>query len=509
MILTSHDSQASDLGGDMGRVQTSRNIRPAIRIDTVYSSSPVPRRTGRKQPRGDQQSLHAFEGRPDGNAWFGKPMRGQVPFKPPRSKKSKRNQDLDISMFDNDTVPRGFTSKNNTDIRNFLGRAKGNLQQNTPGSTQDLSAVEPRIMARFLRSSGGADSQVNSRVESIQSANPTYESRALPVKPLSESRRVRNLPQYASNAAESLDFRDQLRTYAEREAPQHPRARASSLDSTAVFAPSDGALQRPDYPDKTRLQTGRSRTTDLEMNTMFAAYSDAPNAPTNHPPPVKPPRVQPAHETVAKSVPKRRRTTEGVQRTKSSRLPLEQIPQGYRLQNLFLLITLDLSQITRSMRKLNMRCNSPKWTSVAESSSSDALNMKMTDDTLQSWVVRLDGMLDHFNSQLDRDAAHTTLERSIVKAFHERQIDDDVETNAMLCMSDEIVQPGLEDCMNGLDQLREWAREASPSKDVVQHNSSTTALPQMTNPVVLAGENEIVDEFGGEDFDDEKMLIDF
>ena len=112
-------------------------------------------------------------------------------------------------------------------------------------------------------------------------------------------------------------------------------------------------------------------------------------------------------------------------------------------------------------------------------------------------------MLEHFDTQLDNEALMLTLERGIAAALGERQIErDDGLASSSGVQRDEVVQPEGHECMDAMDQIREWAMKVSPEGE----GGGASPVLQGIKPVIQEGKGYVGDEYGGEDLDDEMLM---
>lgn len=155
-----------------------------------------------------------------------------------------------------------------------------------------------------------------------------------------------------------------------------------------------------------------------------------------------------------------------------------------------------------------MQSNSLEWGQPIAAFSPKAFNMEISDHTLRTWVSRLDSMLEKFDTQFDNNAVLMTLERGIKKALNGRQADKGENKSVLAKQANCIAKPDLEGCMGGLDQLRVWAKAAKPSKEVRQPEILANQLPPNIDLSPMECMEDSLDEFGGEDFDDEEILMD-
>lgn len=471
-----------------GSYLTTHGTKDTASSTIIPSSSPVSRHVDRKKQLDQgQHLLDAHEGRSEGNGWFGRPMNVPVLSRTTGSRKSDRLQQYDASVSDFDRPPLPSTSRNNTDIRSFLRPRRNHL----PGSTSLKPTMKPSSAANIndpLQSIGPMYGSLNFHY------NGSIPAESAPISGESSTRkrsRTRN-QKGLTNDQESIRSVGQPYTSYNDKPPLRSWVRASSTCSEAMPA----------------TERVRTRTTDLEIDNMFAAYSDPTKVPREPRLPLRAPIQQPV-ETMTEGPPlKRRRTTDKAQRTRSSHLPLEHIPQGYELHRASLPLAIGTTEIVKAMWKIDMQSNSLEWGQPIAAFSPKAFNMEISDHTLRTWVSRLDSMLEKFDTQFDNNAVLMTLERGIKKALNGRQADKGENKSVLAKQANCIAKPDLEGCMGGLDQLRVWAKAAKPSKEVRQPEILANQLPPNIDLSPMECMEDSLDEFGGEDFDDEEILMD-
>jgi hypothetical protein len=406
-------------------------------------------------------------------------MRGQAPPKPSRARKARQTQGLDHSMFDSDNVAVPLTSKNNTDIRDFLGRGRPPLQRSTsfeptPGPSSFTPINGPFKQPRALD------------LAQKHLTGPGTMSRASSAELPQLLQRGKNQPPPNSDRCEPLDFIEQLRAYAEREVSQRPR----SVEPDTILPTAHTAVSRDDLSESSRLPTGaRPRSSANEMAAMFAAYSAKPNVPAETTPATRASRSRPTRKT-----PKRRRTTDGAQRTKSSHLPLERVPHGYRIHDVLLQLSICITHCTKAMLKLDMRRNTVEWGYPADVSAYDGLGTRAPDGMLAAWVLRIDCMLEVFDTRADKEGVLGTLEQGIREAFRQRNGGDFGAGEEYAGVGETVEKEGNcsdEEAAVGLPQLI----------------LATSTEPESGDHACLGREGG-EDEFG-EDVDDDVMLLAF
>ena len=442
---------------------------------------------GKKQrPVRNQNSLDADEEHTGDTEWFGRPMNSMTLPKMTGSRNLRRPQEFgsSTSCLDRPLMP--LESHNNTDIREFL-RPHGNLPQSTSLESISKSSSFPNVSCS-LKSIGSIQENLNSLDNGLL---PALSSPISGQSSTRQSRRMKSRKQAVADDQESTISMNHSRSsfYSKGSAPS--RARASSTGSEAI-------------PTTER---ARTRTTDLEISTMFATYSDPINASSR---PRLPPKVpiQPlADMATVKPRLNRRRTTDRAQRTKSSHLPLEHIPQGYQLHRVSLSLAITTSDIIEAMGKLDMQLNSLQWGYPISASCFEAFSLEISDHTLETWATRLDNMLQKFDTQLDNETALATLEQGIKKALDGRKTDKDEMDLDLGEQIGCIAQPNLEGAMDGLDQVRTWAKAAKASPEALQLDTPANqpTLNGDLSRIKRTGDDS--DEFDGSDFDDEEILM--
>ncbi|KAK7185532.1 hypothetical protein PSPO01_08218 [Paraphaeosphaeria sporulosa] len=240
--------------------------------------------------------------------------------------------------------------------------------------------------------------------------------RALSAEPPQQLRRCKKPFQYHSGNCGPLDFVEQLRAYADRKSPSGPQAQKQIHlpSATSAVASQNEPADPPGVP------AAPPQTTDHEMDALFAAYIEYPEIPTENTRPESSKRSQTLREPS-----KRRRTTDGPQHTKSSLLPLERVPDKCRIHNILLRLPLRITSIKAAMLKLDMRTNCIEWGYPLDASPYDGLGMSITDVLLRAYVLRIDGMLESFETGLDREDVLRAMESGIRRAFSERADGDD------------------------------------------------------------------------------------
>ncbi|KAI4604520.1 hypothetical protein J4E80_011074 [Alternaria sp. BMP 0032] len=268
-------------------------------------------------------------------------------------------------------VARQLHSNDNTDIRNFFGR----------GRDKDI-----------------ADTLVDGL------------SRASSAEPQSRSKRI----------IESLLVNDdvQMDTDPRRVADQF-RAFAEHEDHT--FGPQTS--NRISKPPATHHPDQGAKAMEAYFKTQEQQHSSSPSRPQKASQRQEP-RIAPPHET-AKTRRPRRRTTDALERTKSSKLPQERTPDGFQIQDLVLHLPASIDTIVQRSRKLDMQRNSPEW-GYASESAYDVFGEPVCEKKIMEWVITLDALLCKRYDRIDGPDARCEMHEGIQRALDARKEADEV-----------------------------------------------------------------------------------
>ncbi|CAN9333929.1 unnamed protein product [Alternaria sp. RS040] len=103
-------------------------------------------------------------------------------------------------------------------------------------------------------------------------------------------------------------------------------------------------------------------------------------------------RTVPPYEAPSKKLRPSRRTIDALERTKSSKLPLERIPKGFNIQDLILPLPMNTRTVLQHCHKLDMRRNSLEWGYPAEGAY-DNFDEPVLEQKISEWVAKLDALL--------------------------------------------------------------------------------------------------------------------
>ncbi|KAI4953918.1 hypothetical protein J4E91_002767 [Alternaria rosae] len=118
------------------------------------------------------------------------------------------------------------------------------------------------------------------------------------------------------------------------------------------------------------------------------------------------------------------RTTDALERTKSSKLPLERTPDGFHIQDLVLRISTSIQAIMQCSHKLDMQRNSPEW-GYASESAYDVFDEPVLEKKIMGWVISLDALLCKRYEKIDGADTRCEMHEGIQRALDARKEADD------------------------------------------------------------------------------------
>jgi DNA mismatch repair ATPase MutL len=485
-----------------GSFTSARNV-PDMPLDMV-SSSPAPRRTQHRKSRTDYNPPEAEQ--PDD--WFGQSMHGQPSkAKQPRQQKSKRTRNPQVPSFPQDDQE-NFTgrlhSNNNRDIRQFIGQGRTRRQASAsveplPGLSSSFTPINGRSQefpGRLTLAPGkgvGSFPQLSQRVAPHE---PFSRASSVEVPNRAKDARDRTLinPHRASSL-EPSDIADQLRLYVERD----NRLRPSSAESF---------LGPPPGPQSSLMPYGRSKDnegalhvhnpTDSSSPHKLCAYKDlGDQAQLRQPAPPQPhPHTAPSQERFPVR-PASRRTTDGTRRRRLSRLPLERVPQIYRIHNLQIRLNINTSGFANHMRKIDMGVpagNSLEWGFPATESSYDIFGSTIIDATVKFWTGNVVKALDRMFERENGVEVEVEIMEGIRKLLRERREEDERR--------------------DARERMDAWTQDVTNSSIPTSSLKSSAAAglqyqeSESTNAIPASGAREYASDYEfeyGEDIDDIDM----
>jgi DNA mismatch repair ATPase MutL len=446
--------------------------RPESRLPQFSQFHPMPHEmppSARAAPHRDQRKQQAFNNKPftqparqSHDTSFGQPMSGVQPSQPPRRQKRAKNPEVPLFPDDDSLVQNSLYSKDNTDICSFFGRDK-QPQRSQYNQGSSFTPINPH--SQFSHSGDRL-----SVVASIVQQSLLGHSRASSAEPKPCSKRVRDqllLNDDRALSAEPHDMAEQFRAYAEREEPARASSAGSEMSmlfkdrSTGIndamhmhsdngarpephniarqsqayhnsFAPSliprpssvgsERPSQIPQRSSQVATTLARHRVDQpsqnaKEMEAYFLAHENNTTPFSAQPATRTEPRIAPSHEKHPRRI---RRTTDGLERSKSSKLPLQRIPRGFHIQDLVLHLPISLQRIVKSARKLDMRSNTPEWGYAAEDAA-EVFAEPVTERKIMDWVIKLDGMLYEMYERVGGTDTRCELHEGIQRALDARK----------------------------------------------------------------------------------------
>lgn len=479
---------------------------PKTMTRASYALQKTPHASPRKQKPDIEQSAATSAEGPD-DTWFGQPMRGsqalQSPHKPQREKKRQPRLghiDASTNRFAPSAEPLVETtlySEKNTDIREFFGhgRAAG------PGDEQHRSS-EPSFESSDL---------VSKKI--------SLNGGILPQRGPGASHQQRPLSQPSNTGTYQISGPGYSPTWnGHSDAPYVMRP--STVDSDHRSLPTGHSADTQMHIEKERHKDIRQSNHD--MAAYFKAYQDREEpfvdqagSPTRR----SELRVPPPHEHASYSRPQRCRTTEELQRTKSSKLPLERVPHGDHLQHITLRLSTSIVYIIQNASHLNMHSNSLDWPYPATADAYKAFVEPITATKIMSWVVQLDAKLAESFEPLPGADVRSLLHEAIQRGMDEKQDDWSMDTRPTVTTSTPVVDLTTDgDIPSGA--VRENTRSPLPDTTKAEGERSSfnmsqffdldAALSDDIEPITKSVQ-ETTREGGDEEFEDtleDDMLLD-
>jgi hypothetical protein len=380
--------------------------------------APATRQRKRKQTAHDADSYaDGIEGPAD--TWFGQPMRGTQPFRPRHRQKLRQDQDPPLFPTSTLSFPRRsiltaaeggggsrLYSENNTDIRDFFGQSDRGRNNELPSASSFTPINGP---ASMQTNSQGSSRRGNARE---RRASQLMSSRATSFEVMSRPRLnkdVARMPFHDDHGLQPPNTSNQFVIHEDDPMPPQ-RTRPYSADS-----------ERPLIsPIRSN---GRPANSSRDMAAYFKAYQDHENVSLNPSSSAirrQGPRIAPPHELENKTCPQRRRTTDGAQRSRSSKLPLERVPQGCHIQNVVMNMRLSIASIIQSSCKLDMTRNSLEYNYVVEDAF-DTFAEPVSERKIMEWVMKLDAMLHEQFEQLPDADVRSMLHEAVQRGLDARK----------------------------------------------------------------------------------------
>ena len=442
---------------------------PSVQSNAKPQSSPDSRCDQRIQPtlRGDRCTGNR---QVNNNELVDQPLGGRV-SKPSSIRKQKRATPRDNSTSnragsgrimdqeDQFAADGKLFSENNADIRDFLKRSRAPLRKSIP--------VQP--MSR------GPSSAPFGRPSKRDREAPLYPNPSIP-KPTFMQR------------ASSLEPPQQPQYVQDRNIRPHK-------SSTAISIAND--------------QGPRPRTSQSNIAAMFAAYEEREALAHNtavystHATPSFPITVMQKFSKEDQT--NHRQNIDCAQRSRSSRLPLERVTQGYRIQGVIFTMSITIGEISNAMKKLDRAENSLEWGSSADQILQDTFGLPIKNGLLKLWAVRIDvALCRRYEPENDIDCV-SSLEQSLHIAFdaNTQRVANTLPKTASSADASATIQL---DTANSLDRVKQWAMNVEPSNNGGSPSPNLNVEPTFDG----SGKRAVCDvEDNFDDGIDNEMLLDF
>ncbi len=452
------------------------------------------------------------------------------------------------------TVESRARSRNNKDIRDFLGKGKRRKNDMPNDSRTGPPFVSLGTQAQHNLLPSPRDTQVPRSTYTSQERLPLIErSRANSEEAYPSSRSGQN--EFHVNNGRGIESQDaiaQIREYAEqayslrpssegnansmfrelrladlpnsltrdlnegpgvelRDHQYHFQVYQKNISQPSALEPgsledehSEALRQRVRKADERHdQQQSENGSIDIQdMRAQFQRYTD--KEPSSGKQSVTPSRENhsravSAHRRNSKSTLLRRSTTAESQRTKSSRLPLERVPRGCRIQNLLLSMETSVTSIIQRSRKLDMNINSPEWGYPVHNSYSVFAEF-VFERKAMSWVTKLDTTLHEQNRRCkDVDTCRQLLEcvQQALDAGRTREAaSQSVEDNNMLTASNE--NSSIEQVSHGkVESIKATIASVRDGHTSCENHKKTTAptVPQLSTGQSPEQMNEDMPEY--------------
>ncbi|KAH9879138.1 hypothetical protein J1614_002574 [Plenodomus biglobosus] len=364
------------------------NINGAAK-ETHFPKSTAPHQSQGRQPRtyANKPFSVLVPASENSDTWFGQPMRGYGSQATSRQKMRPKVRDAVMCSRERRSSPRrhvldaadhtmedGLYSEDNTDIRDFFGRSSGPKHGTAPpGSFTPINHTSRAHLYHRKISEGPRDIGEQLRAY-LERASPTRSSSAGATSML-------------------LDAGDgQVYQH------NHPSNVCMRSSSKGIEKQSQQPIMPP-YPATAtgqRLHEIRpEQAQGTEVHSTATHERKDPNA-SHHAHPAarrNMPHIIPPHENPTEPTRPRRRTTNGLERTKSSTLPLERIPHGSHTQNLILPIHITIATITHQSCNLDTHVNTLDWRYTTDNAFGIFAAAPASASSVTRWTARLDAML--------------------------------------------------------------------------------------------------------------------
>ncbi|KAG9188612.1 hypothetical protein G6011_07317 [Alternaria panax] len=422
-------SSAINTFDDMGQDRTT-DVRRRVEFNTSPIHTGVPNNF-------TQLDVHRISSRLPN---FSQYLTGTQPSQPVPQKHASPTSRRPVASAAEGRTPHGIYSSSHIDIRDFFDRS---MQLPQPPSQRKVSAAvssrassaNPQPRSRRVRDHLllDADREMSADLRDMAQQSQRFSRRQGPPRASSVGSQMTMLFDQRSAGdgnAQSVFVQDGNQLEAHNTTCQfqiHDHAFPHSPASRHSDTPSERPLilQRPSQLAATS-DAHRLDNSAKEMEAYFRSqeqqHNSSPSRPNNTSQKQEP-RIAPPHETSSQTRRPRRRTTDALERTKSTKVPLERTRKGFQAQNLILLLPTDVHTIVQQFWKLDMRRNGPEWGHPA-GDAYDTFAEPVFEKKITEWVVKIDALLGKRYERIDGVDTKCEIHEGIQRALDARKETD-------------------------------------------------------------------------------------
>ncbi|KAB2106802.1 hypothetical protein AG0111_0g5060 [Alternaria gaisen] len=231
------------------------------------------------------------------------------------------------------------------------------------------------------------------------------------------------------------------------------------------------------------------------------------------------PRTVPPYEAPSKTHRPRRRTIDALERTKSSKLPLERKPKGFNIQDLILPLPMNILTALQHCRRLDMRRNSLEWGYPAEGAY-DSFAEPVLKQRISEWVTKLDALLCERYERIGGADTRREIQEGIQRALDTRKELGDAmprvvsvgqdTVDGAVGVSDEHVFRGDDKVASSIIQQQtvepERKADAEFDSDMEQYIDLTANNERQITGTASEGSIEVANSEYDEDVEDEMLM---
>jgi hypothetical protein len=322
------------------------------------------------------------------------------------------------------TVARQPCFNDKSDIRNYFGRSRNMETNGSPVTSANSEALARQLEGSCSARQDQSFLQGNSIVDDLSrasSAEPQPCSKRvkdhslLSIDPRGMAEQFQTFSEHESRGAR-LESRNMTHQFRDHLLPQSPVTRPSIESERHLGSQTCKQIPKPSemrHPDQS------AKEMEAYFRTQEEQHSSSPSRPRISPNRHEP-RVAPANETAKKQVRPRRRTTDALERTKSSKLPLERTPKGFNIRDLVLSLSTSLDAIIQLSLGLDMQRNSPEW-GYESQDAYEVFREPVWEDKVMEWVIKLDELLCKRYGSIDGPDTRCEIHEGIQRALDARK----------------------------------------------------------------------------------------